>query len=124
MTITVSLNDVLIFILSIAGIALLLYLAIALNNINSILKDVRYIFNKNKNDIDDTIISLPGIAANIKGITEEVREEMQTLVATAKIFERNVSLNSIAERNVTAVDYVQIISEIIKTGINYLQNRK
>lgn len=124
MTITVSLNDVLIFILSIAGIALLLYLAIALNNINSILKDVRYIFNKNKNDIDDTITSLPGIAANIKGITEEVREEMQTLVATAKIFERNVSLNSIAERNVTAVDYVQIISEIIKTGINYLQNRK
>lgn len=124
MTITVSLNDVLLFILSIAGIALLLYLAIALNNINSILKDVRYIFNKNKNDINDTITSLPGIAANIKGTTEEIREGMQTLAATAKTFERNMSLNSIAERNVTAVDYVQIISEIIKTGINYLQNRK
>ena len=126
MVVTISLNDVLIFILSVAAITLLVYLAITLSNINSILKDVKYIVSKNKNNIDSTISSLPGIASNIQGITGEVREGVQTIAATSKTIERNLanSSGSISEKAEMTVDYVQIISELVKTGINYLSKRK
>lgn len=126
MAVTISLNDALIFLLSVAGIVLLVYLASTLSNINSILKDVKYIVNKNKNNIDTTISSLPGIASNIQGITGEVREGVQTIAATAETIEKNIanSSGSISEKAEIAVDYVQIISELVKTGINYLSKRK
>ena len=126
MEVTISFNDALIFILSFAGIAVLVYLAVAVNNINSILKDVKYLVNRNKNNIDNTMSSLPGIAANIKGITGELREGVQTIAATAENIEKNISKSSssITEKTEIAVDYVQILSEIIKTGINYFAKRK
>ena len=126
MAFTISLNDALVFLLSVAGIALLVYLASTLSNINTILKDVKYIVSKNKNNIDSTISSLPGIASNIQGITGEVREGVQTIAATAETIERNLanSSGSISDKAEIAVDYVQIISELVKTGINYLSKRK
>lgn len=126
MVVTISFNDVLLFVLSTAGIILLVYLSIAVSNINSILKDVRYIFDKNRKNIDNTIFALPGIASNINGITEEVREGMQTLSATAETIEKSMakSPSSIGEKTETAVDYVRIVSEIIKAGVNYLEKRK
>ena len=126
MAFTISLNDALVFLLSVAGIALLVYLASTLSNINTILKDVKYIVSKNKNNIDSTISSLPGIAFNIQGITGEVREGVQTIAATAETIERNLanSSGSISDKAEIAVDYVQIIGELVKTGINYLSKRK
>jgi len=126
MALTISLNDALMFLLSVAGIALLVYLASTLSNINSILKDVKYIVSKNKNNIDSTISSLPGIASNIQGITGEVREGVQTIAATAETIEKNLanSSGSISDKANIAVDYVQIIGELVKTGINYLSKRK
>ena len=126
MAVTISLNDVLIFVLSVAAITLLVYLAITLSNINSILKDVKYIVNKNKNNLDNTISSLPGIASNIRGITGEVREGVQTIAAMSETIEKNLanSSGSIVEKADVAVDYVQIISELIRTGIKYLEKRK
>ena len=126
MAFTISFNDALIFLLFAAGIALLVYLAITVSNINNILKDVKYIVNKNKNNIDNTISSLPAIASNIRGITGELREGVQTIAATAETIEKNIakSSSSISEKTELAVDYVQILSELIKTGINYLSKRK
>jgi len=126
MALTISLNDALMFLLSLAGIALLIFLASTLSNINSILKDVKYIVSKNKNNIDNTISSLPGIASNIQGITGEVREGVQTIAVTAETIEKNLanSSGSISDKAEIAVDYVQIISELVKTGINYLSKRK
>jgi len=126
MAVTRSLNDVLIFLLSVTGIVLLVYLASTLSNINSILKDVKYIVSKNKNNIDSTISSLPGIASNIQGITGEVIEGVQTIAATSETIEKKLanSAGSISDKAEITVDYVQIISELVKTGINYLSKRK
>lgn len=126
MVVTISLNDVLIFVLSVAAITLLVYLAITLSNINSILKDVKYIVNKNKNNLDNTISSLPGIASNIRGITGEVREGVQTIASMSETIEKNLtnSSGSIVQKAEVAVDYVQIMSELIRTVVKYLEKRK
>ena len=122
MIVTISLNEVLIFILFVAGITLLVYLVITANNINSVIKDVKYILNKNKHDIDNTISLLPVIACNIKGITEDVKGGVQTIAFTAGTIDKKIG--KVAEKTEVTLDYVEILSEIIKAGMNYLSKRK
>jgi len=126
MVVTISLYDVLLSILCVAGITLLVSLVITVNNINSVLKDVKYLFNKNKNNIDITIASLPEIAFNIKGITGEVKDGVTTITSTAVNIEKNIDKSSgiISEKINSALDYSQILSEVIKAGISYLGKRK
>ena len=126
MVFSISLNEVLIFLFCVAGISLLVYLCIAASNINGILRDVKYLFDKNKDNIDNTISSLPDIADNIKSITGEVREGVQVVAATAESIEKNIanSSRSIAGKTEIAVDYVRVLSEVIKTGLSYLKKRK
>ena len=126
MAVTISFNEVLTFILLVAGITLLVYLVITANNINSILRDIKVTLRKNKDNIDNTISSLPGIAFNISAITGELQEGVQTIAATAEIIEKNISNSSgkLTEKTEIAIDGVQIVSEIIRSGINYLAKRK
>ena len=126
MAVTISFNEVLTFILLVAGITLLVYLVITASNINAILKDIKGTLNKNKDNIDNTISSLPGIASNLSAITGEIREGVQTIAATAEIIENNIGQSSskLTEKTEIAIDGVQILSEIIRSGINYLSKRK
>ena len=126
MAVTISLNDVFIFILLVACITLLVYLVITVGNINSVLKEVKYTLRKNKDNIDNTISSLPGIASNISAITGELQEGVQTIASTAEIIEKNIAHSSskMTEKAEIAIDYVQILSETIRAGINYLAKRK
>ena len=126
MAVNISFNEVLTFILLVAGITLLAYLVITASNINGILKDIKVTLNKNKDNIDNTISSLPGIASNLSAITGEIREGVQTIAATAEIIENNVGKSSskLTEKTEIAIDGVQILSEIIRSGINYLSKRK
>ena len=126
MAVTISLNEVLTFIFLVAGITLLVYLVITASNINSILRDMKVTLRKNKDNIDNTISSLPGIAFNISTITGELQEGVQTIAATAEIIEKNISNSSgkLNEKTEIAIDGVQIVSEIIRSGTNYLAKRK
>jgi len=126
MAVTISFNEVLTFILLVAGITLLVYLVITASNINSILRDIKVTLRKNKDNINNTISSLPGIAFNISAITGELQEGVQTIAATAEIIEKNISNSSgkLNEKTEIAIDGVQIVSEIIRSGMNYLAKRK
>lgn len=126
MAVTISLNDVFTFILLVAGITLIVYLVITVGNINSVIKEIKYTLRKNKDNIDNTISSLPGIASNISAITGELQEGVQTIASTAEIIEKNIGKSSgkLTEKTEIALDYVQILSEVIRSVINYLAKRK
>lgn len=126
MAVTISLNDVFTFILLVAGITLLVYLVITVGNINSVIKEIKYTLRKNKDNIDNTISSLPGIASNISAITGELQEGVQTIASTAEIIEKNIGKSSgkLTEKTEIALDYVQILSEVIRSVINYIAKRK
>lgn len=126
MAVTISLNDVFTFILLVVGITLLVYLVITVGNINSVIKEIKYTLRKNKDNIDNTISSLPGIASNISAITGELQEGVQTIASTAEIIEKNIGKSSgkLTEKTEIALDYVQILSEVIRSVINYIAKRK
>ena len=76
--------------------------------------------NKNKDNIDNTISSLPEIASNLSAITGEIREGVQTIAATAEIIENNIGQSSskLTEKTAIAIDGVQIFSMFLKK-VNY-----
>jgi len=126
MSVTISLNDVLTFLALGVGITLLVYLVITVHNINSILNEVKYTIRKNKDNIDNTISSLPGIASNISLITGEVQEGVRIIGSTVEIIEKRIDKSSgqLTEKAEIAIDGVHILSEIIRSAINYLAKRK
>ncbi|MCB2293556.1 hypothetical protein LGK95_08480 [Clostridium algoriphilum] len=126
MVISISFNNILIFVISILSITLLIYLIVVVKNINSVTKDVKYIFTKDKNSIDNTITSLPKIASNIETLTEDVKEGVHSIIVTSKDSEENKAQSSVstAKKVEVALDYVLIFSEIVKVGINYFKKPK
>lgn len=71
-SITLSLNDILRFILYIAGIGALIYLALALKNIVGILKKVNDKLVEHEDVINDTVEKIPAITDNVTVITDNV----------------------------------------------------
>lgn len=123
MTFTVTLNDILIFLASIAGIVLLVYLALTAIKLNRILTDVKYIVDKNKDNIDSIMVSLPRITTNVQGITTnvqditgELNDGVKAIGKTAETIEKSLLRTSRKVKNKTEniVDYIQLVGEITR----------
>lgn len=82
-SITLSLNDILRFVLYIAGIAALVYLALTLKNVVGILKKVNEKLAEHEAIIDDTVEKIPVITDNVTIITDNASK--MTTDATAMI---------------------------------------
>nr|WP_312579512.1 hypothetical protein [Sedimentibacter sp.] len=126
MEITISLNQIITFILYASGFAVLVYLTICIRNINFFLKELRLLVETNRKNIDSTMDSLPVIASDIKSITGDVRESVVTLTDTAENIQKNISDSSstVAEKAEIAIEYVQVLGQIAKMGIDYFGNKK
>ena len=66
-----TLSDLLTFFLSVAGILVLVALFLTLLKVFKILKSVSEVLEKNREEIDSTISSLPEVMENVNGITKK-----------------------------------------------------
>ncbi len=126
MEITLTLNQIISFFLYIAAFVVLVYLAISIRNINFFLKELRLLVETNKKNIDSTMDSLPVIASDIKNITGDVKGGILTLTNTAETIQKNISdsSNTATEKAEIAIEYVQVVGQILKMGIDYFENKK
>lgn len=67
--ITISLMDVMIFILALAGLVVLIFFALVLKNVLAILKQARGLMDDKKKEIDGVIDELPILMNNINDIS-------------------------------------------------------
>lgn len=126
MEITISINQIITFFLYAAGFAVLIYLTISIKNHNSFLKELRFLVESNRKNIDSTMDSLPIIASDIKSITGDVREGVVALTNTAESIQKNLSdsSSSVSEKTEIAIEYIQIAGQVVKMGIDYFGNKK
>lgn len=126
MEITISINQIITFFLYAAGFAVLIYLTISIKNHNSFLKELRFLVESNRKNIDSTMDSLPIIASDIKSITGDVREGVVALTNTAESIQKNLSdsSSSVSEKTEIAIEYIQIAGQVVKMGIEYFGNKK
>lgn len=76
---TLTIQDLLKFILFLLGIGVLTYLIIILRNLSKILGQVRIIADENAKEIDTTIKQLPEISENVNAITKEAKDTLINL---------------------------------------------
>jgi len=126
MEITISINQIISFFLYTAGFAVLVYLFIAIRNINFFLKELRLLIETNKKNIDSTMDSLPLIASDVKSITGDVRESVGSLTSTAENIQKSISdsSSSSADKVEIAIEFVQIAGQILKMGVDYFGDKK
>lgn len=126
MTFTITLNGVLIFLGSAAGIVLLVYLIMTAIKLNRILKDVKDIVDKNKSNVDSIMISLPKISSNIEGITGELNDGVQSIASTVGTIEKSMvrTTKAMEEKTENIVDYVYVVTDIVKAIVGMFQKKK
>lgn len=116
----ISYKDLGLLILFIIAAGLGVYLFIALNHINSILKKVREILDRHGSNIDKTLDRLPSIAGNIDEAAVNVKQGVEKAAATVDAVGDTISETVVAVSSGTqeAVEYVKIISEIVKVLVS------
>lgn len=126
MTFTITLNDILIFLLSAAGLTLLIYLISAVIKLNKVLNDIKSTLDKNKSNIDSVMASLPEIAKNVNEITGDLNHGVQAIASTAENIGHSVTKASASmeEKAENVVDYIQVAGEMIKAIIGLFKKRK
>lgn len=138
---TITVKELLTFIIYILGIGLLGYLIALIKNTNKIVSKVRNIIEENQEEINTTLEQMPDISTNVnyisqdlKDLVEDISPEITGLTTNAnsitekldttseKVFEAvDIVSESVAEtalaieHNVrNAADYIQLIMEIIE----------
>ena len=140
MNATITVKELLTFILYILGIGLLGYLIALVKNTNKIVSKAKNIIEENEEEINTTLKQLPdistnanhiskdlkelledispevtGLAANANSITENLDATSEKVFNTVDIVSESISETALTiEHNVqNAADYIQLIMEII-----------
>ncbi|MCQ1528683.1 hypothetical protein [Lutispora saccharofermentans] len=116
----ISYKDLGLLILFLIATGLGIYLFIALNHLTCILKRVRGILDKHESDIDKTLDKLPSIAGNIDEAAVNVKQGVEKAAATVDSIGDTVTetVAAVSSGTQEAVEYVKIISEIVKVLIS------
>ena len=116
----ISYKDLGLLILFLIATGLGIYLFIALNHLIGILKKVRGILDKHESNIDKTLDRLPSIAGNIDEAAINVKQGVEKAAATVDAVGDTISetVAAVSSGTQEAVEYVKIISEIVKVLIS------
>ena len=125
MTATITIQELLTFIIYLLGIGLLVYLIMLIKNANKLVLKARRIVEENEREIDTTLKQLPEISVNINDITEDVKKLIQTVSPEVRDLITNTSsitdkLDTTSEKVFDAVDLVS--DSLSKTAITIQDN--
>ncbi len=104
-----------------------IYTFIMLNNLIGVLKRVRELLERNSSNIDKTMDKLPSIVSNVDCATATLKEEIVQVseavgIVSDTVAETVLSVNDGAQE---AVEYLKIISDVIKILMNaFMKNKK
>ncbi|GAB6086636.1 hypothetical protein [Alkaliphilus crotonatoxidans] len=113
MEISITLGQLLIGFLMIAGIVLVVALINVVLKLNEILKQVNHIVVKNEANINASIDTIPKILHNAEEITDSFNEQMKHVSGTVKSIEETVEYAA-STAQVLTEDVVLPISELFQ----------
>lgn len=125
-TFTLTFMDVLLFILVTASIVLVIFLILFIKNLTDTLKYAKGMLCDNRENIDATLEALPAISKNVEKITGDVKNGVDAVSKTTEIVEEVFKEHSetFLDKTEVAVDYIQILIQLVKSGLSYWENRK
>lgn len=127
MEITISINEIMIFLLALAGIGALVYLLLLFKKATEVLSIAKDLINNRKTELDKTIASLPEIMENVNTITAKstlLVDNIDDMVTNSKdniegiISSANSSLSDINRITETANSVVYRVGSTAETAVD------
>lgn len=127
MEITISINEIMIFLLMLAGIGALVYLLLLFKKATEVLTIAKDLINNRKKEIDRTIAQLPEIMDNVNTITAKstiLVDNIDEMVVNSKdniegiIASANSSLSDINRITETANSVVYRVGNTAETAVD------
>jgi predicted PurR-regulated permease PerM len=116
----ITIGQLITVLFAIAGGGVLFFLFKALVNLNQILNNINKMMQRNENNIDDVLNTLPNILNNTEEITKSVNEEMKHVSGAIKAVEETMEYTASAAQVISddiilpAKDLLEILA-IVKS---------
>lgn len=122
----VSIGQILIILLILIGVFVGAYLVILLHRVAETIKKVNSILDSNKENIDNTMKSIPGICENVNEITDSVKRKVDLLDG---IFGRNSEAAATSDPSAISgleslISSLSALIEIFKEVRNFFGSKK
>ena len=116
MNITISLEELGLFVLFILILGVGAYLAVTLKNLNGLVKEIRELLDANRKNIDQSLTHLPAIAENLNEASYGVKKGVNQTEAIIEQVSANVGDTLIAVHKTadSISTYSIIVTEIVK----------
>lgn len=126
MNATITLEDLMIFIVFLLAIGLGVFLIIAIKNIVNILKKINKIVDENEKSIDTILKETPLIMENVNKITADVQETVESVKPSVTSIIKNVDIISEdVTETIDKVTYtVDVVGESIEDTVEALNSNK
>lgn len=126
MNMTLTLEELLIFIVYLLGIGLGVFLIIAIKNIVGILKRINGLLDENQESINSILQETPLIMENVNKITADVEDSIKTLKPSVTNIVKNVdTISDDVTETIDKVTYtVDVVGESIEDTVDSLKNHK
>lgn len=126
MNMTLTLEELLIFIVYLLGIGLGVFLIIAIKNIVGILKKLNGILDENQESINSILHETPLIMENVNKITADVEDSIKTLKPSVTNIVKNVdTISDDVTETIDKVTYtIDVVGESIEDTVDSLNNHK
>ena len=124
MTITLSLADLGMFILFLLLLTVGIFFIITLVNINGLVKKARNIVDKNEDNINQTLHSLPMVMNNVHETTTVVNEGLHKAEETIDLLTESIidTASTVSSNTNSIISYVSFFSEIIRGAMDMFKD--
>jgi|GEM_PF-6030219 len=111
----ISLGEMMLILLTIAGVAALVFVAIAMSKISSLASRTKQVLDENRLAIRETVKAMPGLVKETGETVADTKKTLDTVLPRTKVITAN--MESITTDGRETLDTVKRVTEVVGNGV-------
>jgi len=111
----ISLGDMMLILLTIAGVAALVFVAIAMSRVSSLASRAKQVLDENRLAIRETVKAMPPLLQDAGKTVADTKETLETVLPRVKTISGNVQVITTDGRQ--TLDTVKRVTEVVGNGV-------
>ena len=111
----ISLGDMMLILLTIAGVAALVFVAIAMSKVSSLASRAKQVLDENRPAIRDTVKAMPSLVQDAGKSVADTKKTLETVLPQVHTIAGNAE--AITNDSRQALDTVKQVTEVVGTGV-------
>lgn len=116
----ISLGDMMLILLAIAGVAALVFVAIAMSKVSSLASRAKQVLDENRMAIRETVKAMPPLLQDAGKTVADTQKTLETVLPRTKTISANIE--SITTDGRQTLDTVKRVTEVVGNGVKRTVN--